>query len=1795
MNADLNHEIRDRLSRNKKRRNRRRLLLVLSLMAVLVTSTILASPATALTEDTSGEVVQNMTESASDASPVASLTNEDPSAGAAQDQSDAQDSVQADNLSAPQDDSQNGTQTVEQSANIDSAKTVEQSANLDGAQTADQNANPDGMQTTGLTTDQNATLENATAEADTADSEEEITEDAGREETASQAELAYEDSRMRITAVRADGNAFPAGMTLSAEAFEDSDYTAAERSLRDLVSQKDTDSTTYSIAGFHALQLAPKNEDGSDAYIDGEVRFTAEFSDGLNDAGYAYKEEQTAGNGSSAQTAGQTGNGIGVLSASRSESGTTITKTTKYETSWRLYTFSGSSLNDITDADDTTLSTDSNGACTKVAFAGKSPEGVVLAQIVRKTVTETVSREEVPMPAISFDEKAATENGSVRVLVDADEGTFEEGTTMSVAAVTNQDVLDRAIRAAGGKGAAAAVDIKFTKKDGTAVEPAKPIRVRMVSDVLDIAEKAHVVHVDNEGSADVVAGKTNGADTVSFESDAFSVYAIVYTVDFTFSGYTYSIKGGSRIMLSALAEQLGLRDTKQDKDFDIADVDDVTFSDSSLVTVAKKDGDWELESRKPFTSTEKLTISMKDGSKYEVGVNDAPAAPQDITNNLTDASIKINGQEVTGNTTWNIKYGNSYDITLKFEENPSSQFPNDDTWMTYKAPAGLKVEDLNTNFDMVVDGKTIKGNKLVVDKATGLIKLQWNTSDSNFQTLTDSNNAYVNVNIKASFGSDVQEVKFSDNVKRNVNVDKTHNASVQKNGWYDPKDGKIHYTVTVTSSGTSKDVTLTDTVNGTALTYDKNVTYKSTKGATATTNTSGNGFTAKIPTMSDGEEVKFTYTATVDYDKLGESGTVQQDETSNGVKITCPEDSKPGDNSATQYVDYISFSSIGKNAESVGDPYKENGKTHRNITWNIKANEERKMHLTYISDSIAKDSQSIMSYSGEGLTIVVTHENGTQETRQVSWTDSSITKTAAGWKYTPPESDGKASYNVTYTTKADVTNLINSRNVSNGAKTDYNSATGNASVEPSGDNQFDASKSVVNYTEDEIRWKITVNVPASGLDRLVVTDTLPSIWDNSVYPNKQYIDSFGEIKSVDGLDDNESYAVDSTSDSSKFTMTFYKDKAGTKPGMNQSAGNRTVTIRFTTKNNKDWLDYSTRNPYWNNLMDHTNKAVVNASGIEKEVSATCTFNPSEQTVKKSGQLKETYQDSSGTTWQILEYNIVLSGAKDDQVLTDTFDTKHLQYFDGVHNQYYTDRSAGVIYGGSAYSQGDPNDNPPRVTVTQTDTGITINTGKLPRQQNGSYYGYYRIHYYLRVKLDEMQQLAVTSGGTAKFSNSVTWGAKGDSADIYYPYPGVSKSCSQNGSVATYTIIVNPSALVMNEGRPMQLMDTFTNQAIDYSTIGIKATDRNGKDRSKEVTYDFNGNTGTFTIPDSTHVVLTYQAKPVGKVGENVHMTNEASMKAYHSSAETWMTIGGSASGGGDIVHLKVLKHAKDHMETKLSGAVFQLFDENEKELKYDMGDKNGKNITFVTGSDGYADIRLSASTEYSLGLEFGKTYKLKEIQAPEGYQVASGYIPFMISKDGSSDPTKNLYANGSIVAVADKKITKVNVMLTKTDAGNTATTLLGAVFNLYGSDYIGSDGEVNASAQAVGQGLTTGENGTVSLGTLTNGTYYLVETTAPDGYMVEKNPIALIVSDASVTVKQGSAQRDSDITTTNTEQTANITVTDSAGYVLPSTGGPGIPEHTWPGALLLLLAGSALTARKLRIPDRRKKGGRPQR
>ena len=569
MNTDLNGKIQGKLNQNRKNRNTKKALLVLSLAAVIFTSTVLANPASALTEDVSGEVVQGL-ENGGDSGSGAQAP-----AQAAVEQADAQGNEAApssdpqETLAAPSADQ--GVMNANSVSAADSAAVTENGTGdsalaVSGAEanrtekSADQISAAEGSGTA----EQGATLaeaaETVSTEEAAADKTMEKTEQAAQSETDV---LSFADDRAQVKIARKDGTGFPSDTTMSGSPLGTDDWNRVLSAVSAKVKAQSDDSTAYSVAGLHTWTLSLQAGDGSAASYD-DIRAEAEFQGGLNDAGYATKTSE------------------------KEENGTDGTSTTmaNYETSWRVYAISGDSiadpvedhLTDLTDADGTSLSVDENGALQSAAFDGSLPETVVFAQIVRETITTgTEKKKEIPMPAVTFDKEAATDHGTITVHVEADEGTFEQGTTMSVKRVSSQDILDKAIEAAGGRGSAAAVDISFRKADGTETEPAKPIRVKMTAKVLSQADKVHVVHVDDTGSTDVVAKKSDGKtiestsseaassdakNAVSFESDSFSVYAIVYTVDFEYSVngkmYQFSLPGGGFVSFTDLVEVLGI-------------------------------------------------------------------------------------------------------------------------------------------------------------------------------------------------------------------------------------------------------------------------------------------------------------------------------------------------------------------------------------------------------------------------------------------------------------------------------------------------------------------------------------------------------------------------------------------------------------------------------------------------------------------------------------------------------------------------------------------------------------------------------------------------------------------------------------------------------------------------------------------------------------------------------------------------------------------------------------------------------------------------------------------------------------------------------------------------------------------------------------------------------------------------------------------------------------------------------------------------------------------------------------
>ena len=558
-----------------------------------------------------------------------------------------------------------------------------------------------------------------------------------------------------------------------------------------------------------------------------------------------------------------------------------------------------------------------------------SAESTVLPETAEPVSSPVTTEAPASMPEMSFEQKEKTTG--ITVSVKAEAGTFPEGTTMELSPVEDPSILEDAKQASELQNpSAVAVDITFRNTDGTVIEPQKQIRVTMTSEVIRQAESVDVVHVPDqeEDTSTAVVDQVPdqnlseeekpAVDQVVFDADQFSVYAIVYTVDFTFSGYTYSMEGGSSILLSSLADQLGLHDSEHDKDFDINEVTDVSFSNPNLVSIAKQDNDYVLTSLQPFTSAETLTIYMNDGSKYLVDVTDEQF--NDLAKFLSSATLTVDEKEITGDT-WTVKIEQSYGIKLQFEEKTGLQFDNNRE-LVYSLPDGVNVEDQDGTFEIKIGQKIIQGNTFQVDKTKRQVIVKFNTNDANFTDLTQSEDLIFYVKFSAQFDKNVETIKFNDTVSRKVTIDTSHHVTVTKTGNFDWNDKKMHYKVTVHSEGHSEDIVVTDTLTGTAVTLDQDsIQFTSNKSDNKKyeVKKTDKRFILTIPEMENDETAEITYTASIDFSKVGNGSPITADKTSNGVKVTSKDNPDP-ENSAEYKNDiYYSPSTITKEQTSISD------------------------------------------------------------------------------------------------------------------------------------------------------------------------------------------------------------------------------------------------------------------------------------------------------------------------------------------------------------------------------------------------------------------------------------------------------------------------------------------------------------------------------------------------------------------------------------------------------------------------------------------------------------------------------------------------------------------------------------------------------------------------------------------------------------------------------------------------------------------------------------------------------------
>lgn len=190
---------------------------------------------------------------------------------------------------------------------------------------------------------------------------------------------------------------------------------------------------------------------------------------------------------------------------------------------------------------------------------------------------------------------------------------------------------------------------------------------------------------------------------------------------------------------------------------------------------------------------------------------------------------------------------------------------------------------------------------------------------------------------------------------------------------------------------------------------------------------------------------------------------------------------------------------------------------------------------------------------------------------------------------------------------------------------------------------------------------------------------------------------------------------------------------------------------------------------------------------------------------------------------------------------------------------------------------------------------------------------------------------------------------------------------------------------------------------------------------------------------------------------------------------------------------------------------------------------------------------------------------------------------------------------------------------TKVDAGNTATTLAGAQFEVYNGDPDAATTKWITSIDTTTKAIvwsnnandeklkfTSDSNGLITITGLDDGTYYLKEVVAPAGYALPSDPEVIVTltgiknsvdtwdgvqkvftnekaeSDTlanpsntlSVTSTVGSKETTGNVVTGTANDPANVTITNTKGGTLPETGGIGTTLFYLFGSMMA--AGSAL-------------------
>jgi len=1005
--------------------------------------------------------------------------------------------------------------------------------------------------------------------------------------------------------------------------------------------------------------------------------------------------------------------------------------------------------------------------------------------------------------------------------------------------------------------------------------------------------------------------------------------------------------------------------------------------------------------------------------------------------NLADFLVRVDINAPTDeNGNYIIDPNCPYELTLSFSENEGVQF-DDESMLFYNLPEGVLINDIGAaafSLTIVDENGTASISDNIFEIVDGQLRIYFNQNDPNFDRLKAMSNVNFDISIAASFDQTVGEIVFNPNIIKEFVYGETSDLSIQKSVVYDMDTDTAYYELQIHSEGLNENVVIEDRLTGTALNFNRDVIVESSVNGTLSLTPDytavENGYRVTIPQTVHGEVLTLRYSAAVDNTKISSNGTVGQ--TNNTARVFS--DQVPdGKEDSAHFAGQADFQRIAKRAS--GEPVQV-GENLYQQTWTVRVNEDHKMSMggADIDDWILRNSRPFMQFDGEGLIIKVTFENGETETRTVPWSDLYLWQDDGGiwgWKYTTPESDGRASYEISCTTLINTTGALGNLTLENGAQV-YNSYDeGKVTIGQIGESDFGIRKDAVGTTSTESEWAITVTVPGSGLSDLRVVDDAPKL----AYEGQDYIDHFIEDSfEIEGLLEGESWSFGLSSDQRSYTVTFYK--SGTQSDADKGVlptpdgEPRNIVIRFKTEVNQDWLNLASQDGYaTSNLYRHRNYACA-WSGSYRTETVDASVVPIKPDLAKDF-VERSDAEIDGVTYPVFRYTLTLLGPVEDGiVIRDSFNTEYLKFYEAVGVQ---------IRGWSNSTPADENGSASAVDVSD---GMDITISSFPKQGNGSFYPYYLVSYSLIAKdadaLSALNADAAASQNGIDLDNTARWDTLESSSTANYTYfPYVDKELltqptSENGYVAEFEVVINKYAEDLDPASDVLNVQDELSSNLRFIPDSLTITPAND---SITIQHDSATNTLMFTeVPDETTFVIRYQARVLG-IG-NVTYSNTVKFGNYEKTIEETTTVDSSGGGTGSNPSITLVKRDADMLSVTLAGAIFQLFYlENENQIP--VKDKNGQNVTFTTGADGRV---LLVGNLQNLGwtLWAGRTYCLVEMAPPDGYELNNEPVYFILTEHPSSQIEFDI--TGDQLSVQNEAI-KISVPVSKTWIGPAAESL----------------------------------------------------------------------------------------------------------------------------------------------------------